>query len=186
MIIVVLGPSRSGKDTLTKHLNGVNLKFSKPQKWALEHWGGLPDGALELDEYRNQELPYTSGVTYLDALVATYHFWKDFAPLANKKFVIDEAISLLAEGKNAIFSDVRMIEELELIKTLGSPIIGIQLKRKSIDGLSTDKLLDTLVENLCINKDIPFMVYHNDLSITDLINFADYVNRTYLGTNINE
>ncbi len=137
-IIAIIAPSRSGKDTLASMLPGKNIKFSSPMKRVLEEWGGLPEGALEQDEYRNAELPFTPGKTYLDALIATYHFFLDYAPLLPKAPVIKEMKYLLKWKKPIICTDIRMMEEAQLIVDLKAPIFTVRLSREGSEGESSD------------------------------------------------
>lgn len=211
-IITIIAPSRSGKDTLAKMLPCTNIKFSRPMKAALEQAGGLPEGALESDEYRNMPLPtwnHNPGVTrtamaslegyselpseafgsleflnirvleqdggtYLDALIATYHFFHRFAPMLPKRGTIRQVKSLAQEGVPMVFTDVRMVEEVEIILATGLPLVTVELSRQGSSSISTDGKAQEILE-LLKKSSIAFCPYDNSGSLDELRSFAWYL-----------
>ena len=172
-IVVIVAPSRSGKDSLQRLLSerldaqGVP---NKPFKWAghvkrmTELTYGLPEGSLETNEVRNSFVPGTT-TTYLDVLVSLYHCQDGLADLI---FWKRPPLNYLrsAESKNFVLisTDTRCrfeagFTEEENIKH-GRPIITVRLMREGNTGLSSDV---HLVENFHYLKKFSSLVIDVEL-----------------------
>lgn len=165
-IFVVLGASKSGKDTVAKSITAVNVKFAEPVKRAVERARGLPPGCIDaLDEADNCKHKV------LDLLVESF----DKASWVQRNLWIPEvtrkADKLLAEGINISFTDVRRSEERDVILGLsrdhGARLHTIQVVSAEQEVLDSDVNLLSLVNDFrSISQ--TYLRYYNDKSIQDL------------------
>ncbi len=154
-IILLMGVSKAGKDTLYRALVGSELGqtvklfnhkvvgFSKRQ-WELE-WG-LPHGALELPEVKNMVIPgHPQGWRYIDLMV---HLAKEYALLNRRPQQLarfkQDTQWLLDNGFVPVFTDVRMPDEMSHIIDLhieGHRVLPFLLSRDGCVMLDSDKHL---------------------------------------------
>lgn len=154
-IVVLLAPSRSGKDSLTELLldklahygiPGENFKFAGHVKRVTELTYGLPVGSLDDNVTRHKVIPGTT-ITYLDVLVSLFH---NQDTIIDKQYWKRPAINYLQSvsswSKTLICTDVRDIFEAGFItqeqRQNGRPIILVKLIREGTEGLTSDKHLD--------------------------------------------
>ena len=171
-IVVILAPSRSGKDSLQLILSTLldDLKIpNKPVNWSshfkrvMEMTYGLPVGSLET-ELRHQSIPGTT-TTDLDVMVSMFHsqdaladrwFWK--RPLLN--YIRSE------EAKELVLISTDTRDTFEAVATAdlyidhGRPIITVRLTREGNTGLSSDV---NLVENFHYLKKFSSLVIDVEL-----------------------
>ena len=171
-IYVILAPSRSGKDSLASaigdELLAQGIKRYTPFKWAgyvkrvVEQTYGLPEFALEDDNFRNQIIPGTFK-TYLDLLKDFYHCQAHQAdPFFWKRPQLRLLEELMADGTNICSTDTRDIFEaaniIELACKYSYTITVIKLKREGTEGLSTDHLCDRIFQMF---KEVPGTTIYN-------------------------
>ncbi|MFB2876880.1 hypothetical protein [Floridanema aerugineum] len=155
-IIVILGNSGAGKDTVTEVLkaevgNCIVHKWSAPMKRMLEYAYDLPTGSLEDREIRSQEVPDMPGVTYLDLMVRCFEFFPKIDPLMMIRKVFRAIQSdVKNKGKIVISNDLRNPLEAEAIANLAIyyPLHIIRVERKGCKGLKSDKFLKTNYQTL--------------------------------------
>lgn len=165
-IFVVLGASKSGKDTVAKSITAVNVKFAEPVKRTVERAKGLPLGCIDaLDEADNCKHKV------LDLLVESF----DKASWVQRNLWIPEvthkADKLLAEGTDVVFTDVRRSEERDAIISLWheheAVLHTIEVVRAEHKMLNSDINLPSLVSAFrSISQ--TYLRYFNNKSIQDL------------------
>lgn len=149
-ILVILGVSRSGKDTLCRialeENPGVNIKFSGPMKRTYEYLYDLPEGSLDDYHTRFLEVPNLPGVTYLDIMIRAFETWPQVDPylcIRKTRKAIDSALS---QDLSVVFTDIRNPAEVETLKDVINntdvPLKVIRLNRETAKGKASDKHLE--------------------------------------------
>lgn len=123
-LIVVLGGSNSGKDTLgTVALkNGYTDRFKwiAGLKGSIELIYGLPAGALEQSSYRNTLVP-NKDYTFVELLVQLYEEQQVLDPLALSMYKDAAAYrlqELLKKGKSVVATDNRSPQNMQHIQEI--------------------------------------------------------------------
>jgi hypothetical protein len=147
--IVILGPSRSGKDTTfgvlckTLEVPLVNIKFSGPMKRVLEYMYVLPEGSMEDPGTRASEVPGLPGVTFLDLMVRCYHAWPLMDPRMGMERSKEDVRVAQDSGVIPVFTDVRKDCEAQYIReSFDNPWV-IRLYRDSSVTLESDRFIDS-------------------------------------------
>lgn len=174
-LLVILGVSRSGKDTLAKIAlsvsPGTNVKFSAPMKRVYEYLYDLPEGSLDDDQTRFLEVPGLPGVTYLDIMIRAFKTWPQVDPylcIRKTRKTIDSALS---QGLSVVFTDIRNPAEVETLKDVirntDVPLRVIRLDRETAKEKASDVHLETSFRELS-NLAITTGTLSNNGSVEDL------------------
>jgi hypothetical protein len=186
-IYVIGGYSGAGKDTAAAAIeNSEVVKFARPAKDALEFIYGLPVGALDDRVKRLEIAPHSGGKTYLEVLV---NFWEHRNLLLGGELfpnqVKDRIVETLSRNKHAVITDMRSIEEMEVLRDLAKsyPLhclwIGGGEKLKSdvtqkelIDKLSKRSVMGDWVK---INNTRKLPIAAFQAAVKTTINYLDFL-----------
>ena len=124
-LIVVSGYSGAGKDTigdwLVEHKGYKVVKCAEPGKRALEFMLKCPVGTMDDRVARLKVAPFCQGRTYLQVLV---DFWKHRNLLVGSELFTaqtrEKLVSLQKLGQDVVITDVRNMDEAEMIRSLGA------------------------------------------------------------------
>lgn len=163
MIVIVLGNSNSGKDTVTNYiLENYNyflrVSFTRPLKEIIEYANNLPKGALDSPEYKNKRIKTIQGneleLTHLDQLVNAFHYLIKSNEVDSELFIkyALRKISEYHQDNNAgvILSDLRSPYEAQGIihyaKTTDKPIYILHITNPKEKTLSSDEFLQVNIK----------------------------------------
>jgi hypothetical protein len=192
-IIVVLGVSRAGKDTVASiiqnHIPIKLIKFSATMKRMMEYAYCLPDGALEQDCYRNTVVPHLhqQGTTYLDLMVKSFTHMREIDPYIMFPRTEYEINKALKDGFSVCLTDIRSPQEVDLILGLAKnfELDLLYVNRPGIEPLESDKHLS---ENyLTLSGEAQRTIqFNNTGDITHLESQVLHYLEVYLGVKTNE
>lgn len=172
MIIVLLGKSRSGKDSfgsvLEQQLDMTKVKFADPFKRIVEQHYSLPNGAMEDPVYRNAKIPGRD-ITYLDLLKINYDLYEGIDSMFWRYPSIHKIQDALRTGRSVLLTDVRHPREADIVANFGSTydIYTILIEREGCPEIAPDRHLRCNWDNL---KEVSkfSMVYNNNGSMEEL------------------
>lgn len=152
-MFVFLGRSRSGKDTAYRFANelhpGTLVKFANGIKKMVEQSYGLPEGAMEIDHYRNMVMP-DSGKTFLEFLVESFKFYSEHAPMFWANMTLQKLRASLELGRDVYLTDLRMPAEITAVCKLSEkyPLHLMFLERSKSPIIPADKFIDQNLREL--------------------------------------
>lgn len=173
IIYVVLGYSRTGKDTVAKWLNknrgAVTVKFSGPMKRIVEKQNNLPHLALEDNAYRNAKVKDAFGdetdQTYLDLMLAAFEHWLAVDPHCMLKSVKNTLESLLAEKKLIVMNDLRNLEEARLVQYVldkyDAKLTLVVMRRDGVKPKTSDRYIGEIYSRLAKLADREVIIQNN-------------------------
>lgn len=148
-ILVILGKTRSGKDTIGEILTSKSyyrkrVKMADAMKRFIEKSYVLPYGAMENPEYRNSKLP-DSDRTYLDLMIEIYTLQPKTDPLFWKRETFKEIKRLLeVEEMSVVLTDLRQPAEVSEVLELAKhhPLIALRVDRDGVPTIVSDEHLE--------------------------------------------
>ena len=149
-LIVILGVSRSGKDTIADYITSnygyTTIHVLSDLYTFLEQHFNLSEGSIRTGNSRHSKLPGGDS-TLLDYLVSSYHTCNDLNINFTKPF-IDKVCKNLS--KDTILTGVRNKHEVDSIieNSTNYYLNTIKVSRLGFNGLSTDNSLDVNWERL--------------------------------------
>lgn len=194
-IVMVLGYSRAGKDTVADYLqpklDGCKVKISQAMKNAIATIYGLPSAqCLEQEEYRKMTLREWTKLdlrgydrtTFLDLMVGSFTHFRDLDPFIMFPLLDRTVRSSLEQGKVPIVTDCRTYDEADYFVRLGHPLHVIYVARTGLTPLKSDRDVDDITGELrrvAVRCDLIF----NDKSVAELPDrldpYVEFFNKCY-------
>lgn len=148
-IWVVLGKTRSGKDTIGEVLTSGSYYFKRfkmadSMKRFIEKSYDLPAGAMEDSEYRNSKIP-DSDRTYLDLMIEIYTLQPKTDPLFWKRETFRQMRRFLeVEKLSIVCTDLRQPTEVSEVIALAKhyPLIALRVDREGVPDIVSDEHLE--------------------------------------------
>ena len=189
-LIVVLGKTRSGKDTIGEVITSESyyrkrVKMADQMKRFIEKSYDLPIGAMEDPEYRNSKLP-DSDRTYLDLMIEIYTLQPKTDPLFWKRETFRQMRQLLeVEKLSVVLTDLRQPSEVTEVLKLAEhyPLIALRVNRDGVPDIVSDESLEEnwqRVKNIASYSD----TYVNNGTLEQLRHWTIVTLRCYNQINI--
>jgi len=145
MELIVLGYSKSGKDTVARALGWHNRKFSQFAKDFVDSiFGG------NFEETRNHYV--SQGKTKLDLMIELYHLLKPYNASVNYA-----ARHWQLDGMNTVYTDVRTVPEMLFLVDRVSKVLVLPGGTQ----LSSDNELEDILE-VAIDYDLDVLFWHEE------------------------
>lgn len=192
IVTFVMGLSKAGKDTTLDIINKsdnatVSVKFIELLKEHLEFLYDLPKGSLNTAETKAKIIEGTTN-TYLDLLIAYYHFVLKNDPLMFIRPTIKKVRALLDGDSDVhlVFTDIRYQAEVEALTELMLKYENnvkfnlLYLIRDEVKPTSSDNNLDSNIKTLVNKVNGQVHIIYNDGTLADLNDMVtDYLKDIY-------